>query len=225
MSRGSAWHLYPPLTSLHLSLPRWPAATAPGLAPSPTPTLLLAPTTSEGLARTVGGCREEGLAAAPCSRGASPVPGSIPRRCCSAPRRGQQEPTGSGAAGSVRTAELDEQRFGGEGRVPCTPPYTPPPKALHSLGFATLLRAVGVGPSLCPSALAPGGAIALSVMLFPINTDLQGVSTGSAWQGSRVAGKQGGRGAGWQGLAPGIFIAFHNKRMGAVGAALSLGAL
>lgn len=100
--------------------PRWPAAAPRGPAPSPTPTPPPAPTTSEGLAGKEGGCRGEGAATAPRSRGSSTGPGHIPR-CCSAPRRGQREPDGSGAAGFVHMTELDEQRLGGGREGPAHP--------------------------------------------------------------------------------------------------------
>lgn len=132
------------------SPPRWPAAAPRGPAPSPTPTPPPAPITSEGRAGKEGGCCGEGAAAAPHSRGSSTGPGHIPR-CCSAPRRGQREQDGSGAAGFVHMTELDEQRSGAGGRVPHTP------RSLHSLGFATLLHAGGGGLGLCSPCAHPRG--------------------------------------------------------------------
>lgn len=73
---GSAQPLPARLTALPWTLPRSPAATAQGQAPSPTPTLLPPPTTSEGRAATEGGCRGDR---------AAPAPGP---RCRWAPRPG-----------------------------------------------------------------------------------------------------------------------------------------
>lgn len=131
------------------------------MAPSPTPTRLPPPTTSEG-------CEGTGRPRPPRSWGGSTGPGHVPRRR-SAPRHGQREPDGSGAAGFARMTELEEQRFGHE----CPPPYpfflphgpTPSPPA-WLCAPCSVLRAGGWARIL--PALAPRGLIVLFVVLFYI---------------------------------------------------------
>lgn len=180
----------PDTSSLFLPA-RWPAAAPRGPAPSPTPTLPPAQTTSEGRAGKEGSCRGEGAAAAPHSRGSSTGPGNIPR-CCSAPRRGQRESDGSEAAGFMHMTELDEQRWRAGGRVPHTP------RSPHSLGFATLCR--GWRTELVLPLRSPRGSNGsfCGVILYLY---LRGVGAGLS-------------SAGWQVLGRGYIYHSLNKRIG-----------
>lgn len=96
------------------------------------------------------GCQGEGAAVAPHSWGSSTGPRRVPQ-CCWAPRRGQWEPDGSGAAGFMRMTELDKQRVRVGGRLPCIP------GSRARLAVHPLFHTVGGGLSLHPPCAQPWG--------------------------------------------------------------------